>query len=102
MRAQRLASFGSHDPESKQEIRKREEFETLKELLKERDCTIEEVAEDGNCLFRAVARQIYGTQEEFQKVRDEAVEWIVANRDWFELFETNFDERLSEQLMNRS
>ena len=61
-----LDSFGSHDPESKQQIRKREEFQRFEKFLKERDCTIERMEEDGNCLSRAVARKIYGVQEQYQ------------------------------------
>ena len=102
VKAQELATFGSHDPESEHEIRKRKELETLKVLLKERDYTIESVGEDGNCLYRAVARQIYGDQEEYRKVRKWTVKWITANKSYFSNFETDIDERLSEQRKNHS
>ena len=78
--AQELTSFGSHDPESKHQICKRQEFEMAEKLLQEKNCTIEKVEEDGNCLFRAVARQILGCQEKHQEVRLEVVEWIIAHR----------------------
>ena len=70
--------------------------------MSEKDCVIEEVEEDGNCLFRAVARQIYGDQEKFQQVRRETVNWVIKHKSYFAEFETNIDERLSKQLMNRS
>ena len=74
-----LKAFGSHEPESDHDIEKRLEFEKLEKLLATKQCSIAKIAEDGNCLFRAVARQIYGDQEEYRKVRDYTVEWITAN-----------------------
>ena len=68
-KAGELASFGSHDPESDWEIWKRVEVEKRKALLDKEGYSIEKTKEDGNCLFRAVARQIYGNSEEYQKVR---------------------------------
>ena len=102
VKAQELTNFGSHDPESKQQMFKRQEFEKLEELLKEEDCTIEKMTGDGNCLSRAVARQIYGNQEQYQRVREETVDYIISNKDYFSWFETEIDERLTEQLFNRS
>ena len=102
MKIEELESFGSHDPESKQQIRKRQEFEKLKGLLKGKDCIIEKMTEDGNCLYRAVARQIYGDQELYQRVRDETVDYIILHRGYFASFETDIDVRLSKQLVNRS
>ena len=102
VKAQELTSFGSHEPETKWETWKREEFEKLEELLKKENCTIERVKEDGNCLFRAVARQIYGDQEQYQKVREETVDYVINHRRYFTEFETDIDERLSKQLMNHS
>ena len=58
--------------------------------------------EDGNCLYRAVAHQIYGDQEQFRKVRRKTVEHVIAHKSYFSEFETDIDSRLSEQLMNCS
>ena len=102
VKAQELTPFGSHEPESKRQIKKREDFEKLEKLLKGKECTIEKMGEDGNCLFRSVARQIYGDQDLFQIVRDETVQHVIKYRGYFSNFETDIDERLSEQLMNRS
>ena len=41
--AQDLTSFGSHDPESKRQTWKLEEYEMMEKLLKEKDCTIEKI-----------------------------------------------------------
>ena len=63
---------------------------------------IEEMLGDGNCLYRAVAWQIYGDQEKHQTVRGETVKHINARRSYFSHFDTNIDDRLSEQLRNYS
>ena len=102
VKIQDLTSFGSHDPESEWQIRKREEFEKLEKLLNEKECTIEKMEEDGNCLFRAVARQIYGDQKRYKKIRKETVEHVVAHRNYFARFETDIDGRILEQLRNGS
>ena len=80
VKAWELEDFGLHDPESEHQIWEREEFEKLEKLLKHKGCTIEKIEGDGNCLFRAVARQIYGDQEQYQKVRDETVDHLIANK----------------------
>ena len=51
-----LAIWGSHDPISEHEIKKRWEFNELEKLLGEKGFMIEKMEEDGNCLFRAVAK----------------------------------------------
>ena len=53
-------------------------------------------------MYRAVANQLYGDPEQFQKVRIETVEYLIANRDRFSDFETDIGERLPEQLINCS
>ena len=102
VKAAELARFGSHDPESKLEIWKRLEYEKLEKLLDDKGFTIEKMKEDGNCLFREVARQIYGDAEKYWMVRDETVDHIISNRSFYSAFETNMKERLTEQLMSRS
>ena len=41
---------------------------------------------DGNCLFRAVSRQIYGTEDHHGMIRQESVNYIEAGRDFFRDF----------------
>ena len=41
---------------------------------------------DGSCLFRVVADKIYGCQNYHTIVRNEAVDYIEANRSYFEPF----------------
>ena len=59
------------------------------------------MSEDGNCPFRALARQIYGDQEHYQKVRDETMDYIILHRDYFASFEADINMRLSQQLVYR-
>ena len=80
---QELTSFGSHDPESEQQIWKREELERVEWLLKDNGCELRTIKEDGNYLYRAVACQIYGDQEQYQKVRNETVEHIITYKKRF-------------------
>ena len=98
----KLTRFGSHDPESELDIQKRIEFERFEELLKEKGCAIEKMEEDGNCFYRAVARQVYGDPEKYQKVRDEVVDHVITHKSYFSSFDTDIDKRLSEQLINCS
>ena len=56
---------------------------------------IDKMIGNGNCLFRAFAKQIYGNSEEYQKVRKETVEHIISHRSKFSAFERDMDGRLS-------
>ena len=100
--AKDLAPFGSSEQESDWQIRKRVQYEKVKELLEKEGWTIERIVEDGNCLFRAAARQLLGDEEKHLEIRHETVEYIIANRSFYSEYEVNIEERLFEQLMNRS
>ena len=97
----RLARFGSHD-ETEYEIKKRIECDKHTELVDAKDCTIEKMQEDGNCLFRAVERQVCGDPERFRKVQGEVVDYVIIHKNYFSSFDTNIEKRLSEQLINRT
>ena len=62
------------------------EYRKLEELLEREGYFIEKIAEDGNCLYRAAARQLLGDQEKYHKVRHETVEYIIAIKQFFFLF----------------
>ena len=97
-----LAPLGTNDPESDWQIWKRVEYNKLEELLGKEGYLIEKVVEDGNCVYRAVARQLFGDQERYQQVRDETVDFVIANKGWFAKFDPDIDARISKQLMNHS
>ena len=102
VKAEWLIRSGSHDSESEYEIQKHMEFDKLDNLLKTEGYTIEKIEGDRNCLFRAVARQVYGDPEKFQKVRDEVVDHVIDHRSYLSSFDADIDGRLSQQLIDRS
>ena len=97
-----LAPMGSYDNENEEQARIRIEFEAVEKLLAKKGGSIAKTEEDGNCLFRGVAKQVLGDPEKHQEVRTGAVEQIIAKKSHFSPFETDIDERLSNLLMNRS
>ncbi|XP_019866106.1 OTU domain-containing protein 5-B isoform X2 [Aethina tumida] len=53
---------------------------------------IKNMNEDGACLFRSIADQVYGDQEFHFQVRQDCMNYIVQNRDYFEPYVTeDFD-----------
>ncbi|CAG9759344.1 unnamed protein product [Ceutorhynchus assimilis] len=53
---------------------------------------IKQMKEDGACLFRSIADQVYGDQEFHNQVRQDCMNYIVQNRDYFEPYVTeDFD-----------
>ena len=54
---------------------------------------IETIDSDGNCLFRAIADQLFGDPEQHEEVRRQIVDHMEENRAHFECFcEEDFDE----------
>ncbi|XP_056646335.1 OTU domain-containing protein 5-A [Diorhabda sublineata] len=49
---------------------------------------IKNMHEDGACLFRSIADQVYGDQEFHFQVRQDCMNYIVQNRDYFEPYVT--------------
>jgi len=50
--------------------------------------SIKQMGEDGACLFRAVADQLYGDQEMHRCVRSQCLDYVESNRDYFEQYVT--------------
>merc|ERR1719495_746434 len=57
-------------------------------LMKRKGYVIKKMKEDGSCLFRAVADQIYGDQEMHGVVRDHCMNYIEQNSDYFSQYMT--------------
>ncbi|XP_029156713.1 OTU domain-containing protein 5-B isoform X2 [Nylanderia fulva] len=54
--------------------------------LKKKSLIIKKMAEDGACLFRAVADQVYGDQEMHGIVRKHCMDYISSNQEFFSHF----------------
>uniref|UniRef100_A0AAV1UCS7 OTU domain-containing protein n=1 Tax=Peronospora matthiolae TaxID=2874970 RepID=A0AAV1UCS7_9STRA len=63
-----------------------EALELMRKQLNSIGCKLHEVEADGNCLFRALADQIFGDQTQHQQARDEIVEYMEHQREDFEPF----------------
>jgi OTU domain-containing protein 5 len=71
---------------SDEEWKKRDE--KFAKSLSERGLIIKEMAEDGACLFRAISYQLYGDQEMHDSIRQQTMDYIYQNREYFEQFLT--------------
>ncbi|XP_077263838.1 deubiquitinating enzyme A isoform X2 [Temnothorax americanus] len=54
--------------------------------LKKKGLVLKKMAEDGACLFRAVADQVYGDQEMHGIVRKHCMDYIASNQEFFSHF----------------
>lgn len=73
-----------------------------RELKEKRGWVIRKMAQDGNCLFRAVADQVYGDAEMHDVVRSQVVDFMRKNRDHYSQFVTeDFDLYLERKSKNR-
>lgn len=63
-----------------------EKFTNL--LSQERGLVIKDMEEDGACLFRAISYQIYGDQDMHDIIRQQTMDYIYQNREYFEQFLT--------------
>ena len=61
-------------------------FETS--LKEKKGYTIKKMGEDGACLFRAVADQVYGDQEMHAVIRKSCVDYMAKNADYFSHYVT--------------
>ena len=61
-------------------------YRAFVEALLTEGLEVHRVDGDGNCLFRALARQLYGDEQAYFQVRQEVMGYIVSERDHFELF----------------
>lgn len=71
---------------SSEEWKKRDE--KFAKSLTERGLVIKEMEEDGACLFRAISYQLYGDQEMHDAIRQQTMDYIYQNREYFAQFIT--------------
>lgn len=56
----------------------------FKESLKLRKLVIKEVGGDGNCLFRTISDQLYGTEEHHIEIRELVMDYIFEEKNFFQ------------------
>lgn len=79
---------------SSEEWQKRDEY--FKRCMSSLGFEIKQMNEDGACLFRSIADQVYGDQECHSQVRQDCMNYIVKNRDYFEPYITeDFDKYIA-------
>jgi len=80
----RVAEFGSH---TEKELNRKEGLDGVfkKNLQHDRRLTVYSIEPDGNCLFRAVAHQVYGDVEQHDIVRADCMDYMEKHRDRFEI-----------------
>lgn len=62
--------------------------EKFSKSLSERGLIIKEMEEDGACLFRAISYQLYGDQDMHDAIRQQTMDYIFQNREYFAQFIT--------------
>lgn len=87
----RIRALGSGLEESAIEEKNRVEMERFVGQIKANHWEMREVDPDGNCLFRAIADQIYDDVKRHREVRDDCCDYMVENRSFFAGFEPEFD-----------
>jgi transposase InsO family protein len=76
--------YGKKDEQKATEPKKSDQ--PMSRPLAGRPSSIERIEPDGNCVFRALARAIYGDQNKHQQVRSEVVTYIKNHRSHFQPF----------------
>ncbi|KAL1129622.1 hypothetical protein AAG570_012567 [Ranatra chinensis] len=65
-----------------------EEDRSFEKKMRKRGFLVKKMSEDGACLFRAVADQIYGDQDMHPEVRKHCMDYIATNSDYFSQYVT--------------
>ena len=78
-------------------------FNSFQEYLKQKDITMRDVDGDGNCLFRSIADQIEGNEDNHRVYRDISIKYMTEHKDYFTLFldeDENIDEYIKDMQDN--
>lgn len=77
-----------------------QDLQAFSASLHRRKLTIRDVANDGNCFFRAVSDQLYGSEQFHDKLRQRACDYLLRNKHSFKDFiddEQSFDEYVADK-----
>lgn len=75
------------------------DLQAFSESLYPDGLTIRDVADDGNCFFRAVSDQLYGSEERHTELRHRACEYLIRHKHRYQYFvndEQSFDEYVAD------
>lgn len=61
-----------------------------------------EIRGDGNCLFRSIADQLEGDEDEHEKYRAKTIEYIKKNKDHYRMFLDDETEDMDEYIEGMS
>lgn len=86
----RIRPFGRSKKRRKRLISK-DAFDRYASSLQKRGLVLVKVAGDGNCLFRSVSHQIYGDDSHHEMVRKRCLDYMEAERAYFEPFTQDWD-----------
>ena len=70
--------------ENNKALNSEDEEDNFQILLLQSNLRIREVKGDGNCLFRAVSDQVYGTDQYYELIREKCMDYLVIMRRFFE------------------
>ena len=69
--------------------------------MKKINFLIKKVSGDGNCMFRAVSDQVYGSEQYHSILREKCMDYLVVQKRFFELFiEGDFNNYINEKRKN--
>ena len=98
-----------HAEEVRRHMSREERIEDGLALLRQRvdfaGVKVVHMEDDGNCQFRSLAHELYGSQEHHGVVRRRVVEWMTARRDEYSFFvgdDAEFSEYLEKMAKSRT
>ncbi|XP_055905865.1 uncharacterized protein LOC129941297 isoform X2 [Eupeodes corollae] len=62
--------------------------EQFDKLMSEQGFIVQNIEEDGACLFRAISLQIYGDEEMHDQIRQQTMDYLYKNREYYSQFVT--------------
>lgn len=94
-RTSRAVSVTQSRPVEDEEL----DIDAFSHSLEPSGLAIRDVSNDGNCFFRAVSDQLYGTEEYHMKLRERACDYLLAHKDHYQCFvddEQSFDDYVAD------
>eukprot|EP00924_Labyrinthula_sp_SR-Ha-C_P013720 maker-scaffold_5-snap-gene-11.52-mRNA-1 protein AED:0.00 eAED:0.00 QI:113/0/0.5/1/1/1/2/89/625 len=100
MDAERISEQSKFTKRIQRRLRRRKT--NFKKVLKRKhNLQLVDMEADGNCLFRTVSHQVYGTPKKHAKVRAECCNYMLKNKERFELFTGNIVQHVKKMKRDR-